>query len=315
MNNDPILSVTILGNASAIPTRDHHPASQLVIYNHKYFLVDCGEGTQIQLIKYKIKYHKIDHIFISHMHGDHFFGLIGLISTYHLLGRERPLHIYGPGTLKHIIENLLEVALTKLKYNLIFHDLDISNKLPLFEDGQLSVYSFPLNHRIPTWGFKFMEKPKQRNIRKSFVEKYSPSIEDILKIKNGEDYIDSEQQLVLNETITHSPPPLLSYAYCSDTKYDESIIEHIKNVTLLYHEATFDNSMQDLAHKKFHSTARDAATMARNSNAGKLILGHFSARYNDLGNLLDEATKVFKPTVISEEGVKYNISIEEQKNS
>ena len=308
MNNNSIFSVTILGNASAIPTQNHHPASQLVIYNHKYFLVDCGEGTQIQLINYKIKYHKIDHIFISHMHGDHFFGLIGLISTYHLLGRERPLNIYGPDTLKNIIEKLLEAATTKLKYDLFFHELGNSDKLPLFEDDQLSIYSFPLNHRIPTWGFKFMEKPKQRNIRKSFVEKYTPSIEDIIKIKSGEDYIDSEQHLIPNETITHPPPNPLSYAYCSDTKYDESIIEHIKDVTVLYHEATFDNSMQDLAHKKFHSTARDAATMAVNSNVEKLILGHFSARYNDLGSLLDEATKIFKSTVISEEGVKYNIS-------
>ena len=307
MNNNPEFSVTILGNASAIPTQNHHPASQLVIYKNKYFLVDCGEGTQIQLIKYKIKYHKIDNIFISHMHGDHFFGLIGLISTYHLLGREKPLHIYGPDTLKDIIENLLEAALTKLKYILIFHKLENNNKMPLFEDEQLAIYSFPLNHRIPTWGFKFIEKPKQRNIKKSFVEEYLPSIEDIIKIKNGGDYLNSIGQLIPNKTITHTPPDLLSYAYCSDTKYDESIIEHIRNITLLYHEATFDNKMSDIAHEKFHSTAREAAIMATKSNVGKLILGHFSARYNELNILLEEATSVFNHTVISEEGVKYNI--------
>lgn len=307
MKNASRFYVTILGNSSAIPTQNHHPASQLVVYENKYFLVDCGEGTQIQLIKYKIKYHKIDNIFISHMHGDHFFGLIGFISTNHLLGREKPLHIYGPGKLKHIIENLLEAAYTKLKYDLVFHELKNDNKLPIFEDKHLSVYSFPLNHRVPSWGFNFKEKPKQHRIKKSFVEEFKPSIEEILNIKNGEDYIDSENRLMPNETITHPPPETLSYAYCSDTKYDESIIRHIKNVTLLYHEATFDSSMQELASEKFHSTARDAATIAKKSNAGKLILGHFSARNNNLNILLEEAVKIFKTTIISEEGTEYII--------
>ena len=308
MNNTSNFSVTILGNSSAIPTQDNHPASQLVIYENKYFLIDCGEGTQIQLIKYRIKYSKIDNIFISHMHGDHFFGLIGLISTYHLLGREKPLHIYGPDRLNQTIENLLEAAYTKLKYDLIFHELKIADKSLIFEDKKLSVSSFPLNHRIPTWGFIFNEKPKQLRINKSFVEEFKPSIEEILKIKNGEDYINSENSVIPNSLITYTPADPLSYAYCSDTKYDESIIEHIKNVTLLYHEATFDNSLKELANKKFHSTSKDAATIAKKSNAGSLILGHFSARYNDLNTLLEEATSIFNPTIVSAEGVKYNIS-------
>lgn len=300
-------SVTILGNSSAIPTQDHHPVSQLLIYENKYFLIDCGEGTQIQLIKYKIKYQKIDNIFISHMHGDHFFGLIGLISTYHLLGREKPLHIYGPDTLKFIIEKILEAAYTKLKYKLFFHSLR-NDSLPIKEEEYLSVYSFPLNHRIPTWGFKFKEKTKKLRIKKSFVEEFKPTVEEILNIKNGEDYIDNEGHLIPNETITHAPPKLLSYAYCSDTKYDESIIGNIKDVTLLYHEATFDNSMQDIATEKFHSTARDAASIAKKANVGKLILGHFSARYNNLEQLHEEAVRVFKPTFITEEGKQYIIS-------
>ena len=308
MNNNSNFSVTILGNSSAIPTQDNHPASQLVIYENKYFLIDCGEGTQIQLIKYRIKYSKIDNIFISHMHGDHFFGLIGLISTYHLLGREKPLHIYGPDRLKQTIENLLDAAYTKLKYNLIFHELKIADKSLIFEDKKLLVYSFPLNHRIPTWGFIFNEKPKQLRIRKTFIEEFKPSIEKILKIKNGEDYINSENSVIPNSSITYTSADPLSYAYCSDTKYDESIIEHIKNVTLLYHEATFDNSLKELANKKFHSTSKDAATIAKKSNASSLILGHFSARYNDLNTLLEEATSIFKPTIVSAEGVKYNIS-------
>lgn len=308
MNNDSRFSVTILGNASAIPTQNHHPASQVVKYENKYFLVDCGEGTQIQLINYKIKYHKIDNIFISHMHGDHFFGLIGLISTYHLLGREKPLHVHGPGTLKQITGNLLEAAYTTLKYDLIFHELTNDPETPIFEDRHLLVFSFPLNHRIPTWGFKFKEKTRRNRIKKSFVEEFNPSIEEILNIKNGKDYVNQEGQAIKNESITYPPPEPLSYAYCSDTKYDESIIEHVKGVTLLYHEATFDNSLQHLARERFHSTAKDAATIAHKSNAGKLILGHFSARNTDLNILLEEAVEVFSPTVISEEGVKYDVS-------
>ncbi|HJN06410.1 MAG TPA: ribonuclease Z [Bacteroidales bacterium] len=299
--------VTILGNSSAVPSQNHHPISQLLVYENKYFLIDCGEGTQMQLIKYKIKYHKIDNIFISHMHGDHFFGLIGLISTYHLLGREKDLHIYGPETLKDIIENLLESAYTKPKYKLLFHSL--SNDIgTIWEDEQFSVFSFPLNHRIPTWGFKFKEKTRKLLIKKSFVKEFKPSVEEILNIKNGEDYIDTEGKRIINETITHSPPKLLSYAYCSDTKYDESIIEHIKDVTLLYHEATFDNSMQDIADEKFHSTAQDAANIAKKANVGKLILGHFSARYNDLEKLREEAVSIFKSTFITKEGKQYIIS-------
>ncbi len=308
MKNTSGFYVTILGNSSAIPTKNHHLSSQLVVYENKFFLVDCGEGTQIQLINYKIKYHKIEHILISHMHGDHFFGLIGLISTFNLLGREKQLHIYGPGSLQQIIENLLEAAHTKLRYDLIFHDLKSKNMIQIYDDNQISIYSFPLNHRIPTWGFKFVEKLKKRRIKKDFVEEFKPSIDEILKIKNGEDYIDSNNQIIPNKTITLTPPTPLSYAYCSDTMYDESIIEYIRNVNLLYHEATFDNSMQKLAQEKFHSTARDAATIAKKSDVGNLILGHFSARYYELNNFLKEAVEVFKPTVLGEEGTEYKVN-------
>ncbi|MBC8320635.1 MAG: ribonuclease Z [Bacteroidetes bacterium] len=308
MNNPSRFSVTILGNGSAIPTQNHNHASQLIIYRNKYFLIDCGEGTQMQLIKYKIKYHKIDNIFISHLHGDHFFGLIGLISTYHLLGRERPLHIYGPCALENTLEKLIKVVSIKLKYKLIFYELKNKNKLPIFEDNHLSVFAFPLNHRVPTWGFMFKEKPIQLSIKKCFVDEFKPSIKDILNIKNGMDYIDSGGSIIPNKEITHPAPKLLSYAYCSDTKYDESIIEHIKDVTLLYHEATFENSLQDMATEKFHSTADDAATIAQKSNAGKLILGHFSARNNNLSTLLEQALMIFNSTFISKEGEKYLIS-------
>lgn len=311
MKTDIKFSVTILGNSAAIPTENHHPASQLVIYENNYFLVDCGEGTQMQLIKYKIKYNRIDNIFISHMHGDHFFGLIGLISTYNLLGREKELHIYGPDNLKGIINNLLVGSYTRLKFKIVFHNLIKKSKSIIYENNKISISSFPLVHRIPTWGFRFQEKTIPRNIKKSFIKEFNPTIEDIKKIKKGSAYHTSDKGVLDNDSITHPPTPLLSYAYCSDTMYDESIIKHVKDVSLIYHEATFNNSMQYLANEKYHSTAKDAATLAKKANAKKLILGHFSARYKELKSLQEEASKVFALTILSEEGRKYSINTNE----
>ncbi|NQU32493.1 MAG: ribonuclease Z [Bacteroidetes bacterium] len=301
-------SITILGNSAAIPTKNSHLSSQVVVNHNNYYLIDCGEGTQLQLIRYKIKYHKIDNIFISHLHGDHFFGLIGLLSTYHLLGREKPLNIYGPPALKLLIEMQLKVVQTKLKYELLFHELDNDNYNPIFENKDISVYSFPLVHRVPTWGFKFEQKQKKLNIKKSFVELFNPSIEEILNIKNGENFVCKDGAIIPNNEITTPPQQPLSYAYCSDTRYDISIMKYIIDVSVLYHEATFDSSMQDKAHEKFHSTARDAANMAKNANATKLILGHFSARNKELTSLLAEACVIFENTIISEEGIEYLIS-------
>lgn len=301
-------SVTILGNSAAIPTKNSHLSSQVVANHNNYFLVDCGEGTQLQLIRYKIKYHKIDNIFISHLHGDHFFGLIGLISTYHLLGREKQLNIYGPPALKLLIEMQLKVVQTNLKYELLFHELDNDNYNQIYENRDICVYSFPLVHRVPTWGFKFEQKQKKLNIKKSFVELFNPSIEEILNIKNGENFVCKDGAIIPNNEITTPPQQPLSYAYCSDTRYDESIMKYITDVSVLYHEATFDNSMQDKAHEKFHSTASDAANMAKNANATSLILGHFSARNKELKSLLAEACVIFKNTIISQEGIEYLIS-------
>ena len=301
-------SLTILGNSAAIPTKQSHLPSQLVINKSDYFLVDCGEGTQMQLIRYKTKYHKIDNIFISHLHGDHFFGLIGLISTYHLLGRDKPLNIYGPELLQELIEFQLVVTQTNLKYKLNFHHLHSETFNLVFENKNIRVFSFPLVHRVPTWGFKFEQRPKKPNIKKSFVNKFNPSIEEMLNIIDGKDYTTNNDLVISNSEITNQPLPPFSYAYCSDTRYDESILKYITGTTVLYHEATFDNTMQELAQAKYHSTAKDAATMAKNAKVSKLILGHFSARNKEKSLLLDVATEVFKATIISEEGVEYTIS-------
>ncbi len=299
--------IIILGNSAAIPTKTRKLSSQIVIINNEYFLVDCGEGTQMQLIIHGIKYQKINNIFISHLHGDHFFGLIGLISTYHLLGREKPLNIYAPPQLEKLIRIQLEVAHTILSYKLIFHYLESNHSTLIFENTAVSVFSFPMTHRVPTYGFRFQEKPKPRNIKKTFIDEYNPSIEAMKSIKSGCDYTDGAGKLIKNKDITISPSDPRSYAFCSDTRYDESIINYVMNANLIYHEATFDNSMQEKAYEKFHSTSGDAAKIAKKARVGSLLLGHFSARNEDLSIIKQEAEEVFKPVSISEEGEIYNV--------
>jgi ribonuclease Z len=308
MDNSLNFTVTILGNSAAIPTKTNHLSSQLLTYNGIGYLIDCGEGTQMQLVRYNIKFGIIKHVFISHLHGDHFFGLVGLISTFHLLGRDKPLNIYSPAPLKSIIDIQLNVTHTDLSYELIFHELQEDCLLKILETDNMQAYSFPLVHRVPTWGFKFIQRAKQKRIKKSFVEEYKPSVSNILKIKEGHDYEDTNGKIIPNSDITIPPPKPLSYAYCSDTKFDKSIIEYVKNSTLLYHEATFENSMQQRANDKFHSTARDAAVIAKEANVSQLLLGHFSARIKDLDKLKKEASEIFKPSFISEEGKDYKIS-------
>lgn len=302
------IKVTILGNSAAIPTKDSHLSAQVIIVNGEYFLMDCGEGTQIQLIALGIKYSKISNIFISHLHGDHFFGLIGLISTYHLLGREKDLHIYSPAPLENLIRMQLEVAHTSLKYKLIFHKVELQEKSLVFENDKAVVYSFPLEHRVPGFGYIFKQPINQSRIDKVFVEQYNPTIEQILDIKQGGDFLTSDGIRIKNEDITLPPKPSLSYAYCSDTRYNKDLATYMEGVSVLYHEATFDNSFKDLAHEKYHSTAEDAAHTAVESGVGQLILGHFSARNTDRSILLQEAIDIFPHAIISEEGMEYIIS-------
>jgi ribonuclease Z len=298
------IKITILGNTAAIPKRGTHLSAQLIQVNNESFLMDCGEGTQMQLINYGIKYSKIENIFISHLHGDHFFGLIGLVSTYHLLRREKPLRIYGPPALEKLLTTQLEAANTSLNYKLIFIGVETDSKKLIYESSNALVYAFPLEHSIPTHGYCFEQKQKARKVNPDFINEHNPSINDIKKVKAGGDYVTSTGEVILNKDITISSPRPLSYSYCSDTKYFEKLIEYNMGVSALYHECTFDISLQKKAEARFHSTASDAAKVALKANVGQLILGHFSSRYEDLEVLLLEAQDIFPHTILSEEGME-----------
>lgn len=300
-------SVTILGSSSAIPTSTRFPSAQLVSHNFKSFLVDCGEGTQIQLRKNQIRFSKIHHIFISHMHGDHFFGLIGLISTFNLLGRKMGLHIYAPVEIKKVIEVQLEVAQTKLNFIIHYHFLDFTTHNLVFENKELEIYSFPLNHSVPTCGFLFKEKIHPRKIRKSVLSKYTIDDSKFDGIKKGDDFIDSDGSIVDNKELTIAGAPQKSYAYCSDTAYSKAIPSYIRGVDLVYHESSFMEDMRTIAEEKMHSTTFDAARVANEAGAKKLIIGHYSARYKDIKPILEETQSKFENVIIATEGLKLSI--------
>ena len=302
-----LFNVTILGNGSAVPTSFQHPTSQLVTYGGKRFMIDCGEGTQMQMIKYQTGHKHIDHIFISHLHGDHYFGLIGIINTFHLFGRKNPLHIYAPAALEEIVNIQLAVSNTILRYSLVFHLLEEKEEKPLYEDKNLIISHFPLKHSIPAYGFVFREKTGERKIKKSFVSDYAPSIEQMHAIKTGSDFVAEDGRKIPNDIITDDPVAPHSYAYCSDTAYFKEIIPYISGVSLLYHESTFDNSQQEIAKDKLHSTAAQAALIAQEANVGKLLLGHYSARFRNKEHLLKEAKAVFLNTELSVEGENYQV--------
>jgi ribonuclease Z len=299
--------VLVLGNGSAVPTRWHNPTSQVVFYGKTKFLVDCAEGTQMQMIHYRISVASIDYVLISHLHGDHFFGLIGVISSSHLAGRQKPLYIYSPDGLEELINHHLRLTNTTLRFPLHFITHESIKSSLVWEDKNLQINLIPLKHSVPSWGFIFQEKQRQVRIKKTFVDEYRPSVEEIHRIKQGENFTTSDGQVLLNEQITLPPLSPRSYAYCSDTAYDESIVPKIKNVNLLYHESTFDNSMLELAQTVLHSTAEQAATIAKMANAGKLLLGHYSGRFKELHSLEDEARRVFPNSVLSREGEYYLI--------
>lgn len=299
-------TVSILGNGSAVPTAFQNPSSQLVKYKGTRFLVDCGEGTQMQFIKYGFSYRNLSHIFISHLHGDHFLGLAGLISTFQLFGRKTPLHIYGYEPLEAIIRQQFLISDTHLQFDLIFHKLE--GEQLLYDGLNISVYCFPLKHSVPTWGFRFQEKENaEKRLDKDFVSHYRPKFDQMRKIKQGADYISPEGEVFKNKDITVDGPPNRSYAYCSDTLYDETIISHIKGVNLLYHEATFDTATKAKATDKMHTTAAQAATIAKKAGVEKLMIGHFSARFTNLTHLREEACEIFPETLISEQGKTYEV--------
>ncbi len=294
----------ILGSSSASPSANRNSSSQLLNIAERYFLIDCGEASQIQLRKYKAKFQAIDHIFISHLHGDHFFGLPGLLGSMHLLGRKQALTIYAPKELKELITHINRVSQTTLNYPINWIDTHNEGLQKIFEDNKVEVFSFPLKHRIYCTGFLFREKPLPRKIDKYRLEKLNISTADILLLKAGEDVYNLDGQLIKNSEATLDPPAVRSYAYCSDTVFDESLVEYIKHVDLLFHESTFLDDMSERAKKTFHSTAKQAAAIAKQAEVKHLLLGHFSARYHELDGFVKEATTVFEACSMATDGKK-----------
>lgn len=291
--------LTILGFNSAIPTINSAPTAQFLEMEERNFLIDCGEGTQVQLRKAKARFSKINHIFISHLHGDHCFGLPGLIASFRLLGRETPLHIYGPKGIKEMLETVFRLTETHKGFEVIYHELDKNYSEKIFEDNRVEVYTIPLNHRIYCNGYLFREKPKERHLNMQEISKY-PEIEtcDYYNLKLGKDFVLSDGYILKNEVLTKEPAKSVSYAFCSDTRYFESIVPVIENVDVLYHEATFLHDLKEMADYTGHTTALEAARIARKANVGKLILGHFSNRYGDLSVFTNEAREVFPNTFL-----------------
>ena len=299
--------VTILGCSSALPAFGRFPSSQLVHVAGRFFLVDCGEGTQMQLRRYSLKFQRISHIFISHLHGDHYLGLPGLLSSMHLLGRTEPLDIYAPAGLKEILDVNHLHSESFLRYPLHFHAHDFSAPALIFDDNKVKVHTLILKHSIACCGFVFEEKERPRKLVKEKLIEYNVTVSAMESLKNGEDYKTAEGTIIPNREMTTDPLPVRKYAYCSDTVYTEDIIPDIKDADLIYHEATFMEDMKDRARQTMHSTATDAAKIAKAANAKKLIISHFSARYKDLAPLLNEARNVFQETYLANEGEKIQL--------
>lgn len=297
----------ILGSSSAAPTTKRNPSAQLLNVAERFFLIDCGEATQIQLRRYKTKFQKIDHIFISHLHGDHFLGLPGFLASMHLLGRKQELNIYCPKELKGIIDLLNTVSETRMNYEVKWHFTKSDALNLLFEDQRVEVHSFPMKHRIFCTGFLIKEKPLLRKIDKDKLDKNNVSTAEINNLRHGKDVLNEEGKKIKNKDVTIDPEPPRSYAYCSDTVYDEDLVKYIKGVDVLYHESTFLNDKAKRAGETFHSTAEQAGKIAKAARVKQLLLGHFSARYGDLEPFINEAAPFFKNVMLATEGKKFKI--------
>lgn len=295
--------VHILGCGSALPTLKHNPSSQIVEIRGKCFMIDCGEGTQTQLRRSKIKFTRISAVFISHVHGDHCFGLIGMVSTFGMLGRTAPLHIYAPAGFSNIMKMQIDFFCKDLEYEVVFHDVDTNAKNIIYEDRSLTVETVPLSHRVPCCGFIFREKQTLPHILRDMTDYYKVPVSQFNNIKNGADWVDEEGNVIPYTRLTTPSEPARSYAYCSDTKYLPMLHECLKDVCVLYHESTYSKEDEDMAKMYFHSTAAQAAQVASDANVGKLVLGHYSARYEDENRLLEEAKNIFPNTVLSDEGL------------
>ncbi|MDE5676402.1 ribonuclease Z [Phocaeicola sp.] len=299
--------VHILGCGSALPTTRHFATSQVVNVREKLFMIDCGEGAQIQLRKSKLKFTRLNHIFISHLHGDHCFGLMGLISTFGMLGRTATLHIHSHPQLERILTPQLNFFCKDMSYKVEFHPFDPTKTEVIYDDRSLSVETIPLQHRIPTCGFLFSEKQTPAHIRRDMIEFYKIPVYELNRIKNGADYILPDGKIVPNSRLTTPSAPPRRYVYCSDTIYLPHIADQIRKADLLFHEATFAQSEQARAKETFHTTAAQAGELARAAEVKQLLIGHFSARYEDEKQLLQEASAVFPNTLLAQEKLKISI--------
>ncbi len=301
------LELTILGSSSAVPLANRSPTSQFLTLASRHFLIDCGEGTQVRLRENNIGFGRIDRIFISHLHGDHFFGLAPLLSTLHLMDRQKEIHIYSPKGLKETITQQMKLQGSWLKYPVIFHNLNPKAEEIIFEDERVSVKAFPLQHSIDCFGFWFREKERPRKMLKSAIAKYSIPVTEIRQIKKGSDWVDANGNSIPNEELTQAPAAALSYAFCTDTSPLEHLNDFIQSPDLLYHEATFMEEHLERAGQTHHSTARQAAEVAKSVDARQLMIGHFSIRYNDLNPLLNEAREIFPHTALAREGHTFTL--------
>ena len=293
----------ILGCGSALPTTRHFATSQVVNLREKLFMIDCGEGAQMQLRRSRLKFSRLNHIFISHLHGDHCFGLLGLISTFGLLGRTADLHIHSPRGLEELFAPMLAFFCKTLTYKVFFHEFETKEPMLIYDDRSVTVTTIPLKHRIPTCGYLFAEKPKEAHIIREMTDFYQVPVRCMKDIKQGQDYVTPEGEVIPNARLTRPAAAPKRYAFCSDTAYSRSIIPIIEGVDLLYHEATFAECDLARAKETFHSTARQAAEIARDAQVKRLVIGHYSARYDDLTDLHREAEAVFPGTILGNEGM------------
>ena len=295
-------NINILGCGSALPTTRHLATSQIVDLRDKLYMIDCGEGTQVQMRRMRVRFGRLAHIFISHLHGDHCFGLPGLISTLGMLGRTGELVVHGPKEVETYLRPVMDLFCRGMEFEVRFNPVDTRSHSLVMEDRSLSVYSIPLKHRIPTCGYLFAEKPKEAHIIREMTDFYQVPVRCMKDIKQGQDYVTPEGEVVPNSRLTRPAPPPKRYAFCSDTAYNRSIIPIIEGADLLYHEATFAECDLARAKETFHSTARQAAEIARDAHVKRLVIGHYSARYEDLSELHREAEAVFPGTILGNEG-------------
>lgn len=299
--------IHILGCGSALPTLKHNASSQLIEMRGKCFMVDCGEGAQMQFRRSHIHFSKLNAIFISHMHGDHCFGLMGLLSTLGMLGRTSKLRIYAPKEYESLFIQQVEFFMQTMEYEMEMIPVDTEKQQIIYEDHSLTVETVPLQHRVPCCGFVFREKPTLPHIRRDMIDYYGIPVSQINNIKNGADWTNEDGDVIPNARLVQPADPTRSYAYCSDTRFMPGLKEKVKGVTVLYHESTYTSDQEDRAKIYYHSTARQAATIAAGAGVGTLLLGHYSARYNDEQVLLQEAKAVFENSILTQEGMVFNV--------